>query len=51
MPIDFATPGNVEGGLDATMGQVMTLVHDLILRRDVCPSSSNASSCFNIRTY
>lgn len=39
MPIDFATPGNVEGGLDATMGQVMTLVHDLILRRDVCPSS------------
>ena len=50
-PIDFVTPGNVEGGLDATMGQVMTLVHDLILRRDVCPSSSNASSCFNIRTY
>ena len=43
MPIDFATPGNVEGGLDTTMGQVMTLVHDLILRRDVCLSFSNAS--------
>ncbi len=38
-PIDFANPGNVEGGLDATMGQVMTLVHDLILRRDVSRSS------------
>lgn len=37
-PIDFATPGSAEGGLDATMGQVMTLVHDLILRRDVCQS-------------
>ena len=40
MPIDFATPGNAEGGLDATMGQVMTLVHDMILRRDVCGSFS-----------
>ena len=37
-PIDFATPGNAEGGLDATMGQLMNLVHDLILRRDVCLS-------------
>ena len=37
-PIDFATPGNAEGGLDATMGQVMNLIHDLILRRDVCRS-------------
>ena len=34
-PIDFATPENAEGGLDATMGQVMNLVHDMILRRDV----------------
>ena len=35
-PIEFATPGNADGGLDATMGQVMNLVHDLVLRRDVC---------------
>ncbi|CAF9935604.1 MAG: hypothetical protein ALECFALPRED_006493 [Alectoria fallacina] len=33
-PIEFATPENAEGGLDATMGQVMNLVHDLVLRRD-----------------
>lgn len=33
-PIEFATPGNADGGLDATMGQVMNLVHDLVLRRD-----------------
>ena len=39
IPIDFATPGNADGGLDGTMGQVMTLVHDLILRRDACQSS------------
>ena len=35
-PIEFATPGNADGGLDATMGQVMNLVHDLVLRRDAC---------------
>ena len=34
-PIEFARPGQVEGGLDATMSQIMSLVHDLILRRDV----------------
>lgn len=39
-PIEFATPGSAEGGLDATMGQVMNLVHDLILRRDVRQHSS-----------
>lgn len=33
--IEFAAPGEVDGGLDATMSQVMNLVHDLILRRDV----------------
>ncbi|KAL9137006.1 MAG: hypothetical protein Q9175_001790 [Cornicularia normoerica] len=33
-PIEFATPSNADGGLDATMGQVMNLVHDLVLRRD-----------------
>lgn len=34
VPIEFATPSKVEGGTDATMAQVMNLVHDLILRRD-----------------
>ena len=34
--IEFATPAKAEGSLDATMGKVMNLVHDLILRRDVC---------------
>lgn len=50
VPIDFATPGNAEGGLDATMGQVMTLVHDMILRRDVCGSLSKPRGRCNIRT-
>ena len=35
MPIEFATPEKTEGGINATMTQVMNLVHDLILRRDV----------------
>ena len=35
-PIEFANPAKAEGGMDATMGKVMNLVHDLILRRDVC---------------
>ncbi len=34
-PIEFATPEKAEGGMNATMSQVMNLVHDLILRRDV----------------
>lgn len=34
-PITFANPEKTEGGVDATMSQVMNLVHDLILRRDV----------------
>lgn len=33
--IPFATPEQAEGGVDATMAQIMNLVHDLILRRDV----------------
>ena len=50
-PIEFATPSNAEGGLDATMGQVMNLVHDLILRRDVGQSSLVLKSWCNICTY
>ena len=38
-PIDFATPKETEGGVDAAMSQVMNLVHDLILRRDVSQKS------------
>lgn len=34
-PINFATPEKTEGGVDAAMSQIMNLVHDLILRRDV----------------
>lgn len=50
-PIEFANPGNAEGGLDATMGQVMSLVHDLILRRDVRQSSLKLESWCSICTY
>ena len=35
VPIEFAKPDSTEGGVNATMSQVMNLVHDLILRRDV----------------
>ena len=34
-PIEFANPEQAKGGLDGTMSEVMNLVHDLILRRDV----------------
>ena len=47
-PIDFATPGNTEGGVDGTMGQVMTLLHDLILRRDVSRSSLKSEIWCNV---
>lgn len=33
--IEFASPIKAEGGLDRTMAQILNLVHDLILRRDV----------------
>jgi len=33
--IDFSRPDKGEGGLEGTMGRVMSLVNDLILRRDV----------------
>ncbi|TVY36847.1 hypothetical protein LSUB1_G005248 [Lachnellula subtilissima] len=32
--IDFACPDKGEGGMEATMGKVMSIVNDLILRRD-----------------
>ena len=33
--IDFANPDSHNGGADATMGMIMSIVNDLILRRDV----------------
>lgn len=50
-PIEFATPDNTEGGLDATMGHVMNLVHDLILRRDVCQSLLKPESWCSMCAY
>ena len=50
-PIEFATPENAVGGLDATMGQVMNLVHDLVLRRDVCHFSTKSCSRCCICAY
>lgn len=37
-PIEFAHPSRGEGGKEATMAQIINLIHDLILRRDVCCS-------------
>jgi hypothetical protein len=34
-PIEFAHPSRAEGGKEATMAQVINLVHDLLLKRDV----------------
>ncbi len=34
--IDFCRPDKEEGGLETTMGRIMSVVNDLILRRDVC---------------
>lgn len=33
--IEFASPDNHEGGTEATMAQIINLVNDLVLRRDV----------------
>ncbi|KAI9043543.1 uncharacterized protein KD926_003313 [Aspergillus affinis] len=33
-PIDFAQPDNDEGGVATTMGKIINLVNDLVLRRD-----------------
>lgn len=35
-PIEFAHPSRGEGGKEATMAQIINLIHDLILKRDVC---------------
>ncbi|MCJ1379172.1 hypothetical protein MMC17_002272 [Xylographa soralifera] len=33
-PIEFAKPSKAEGGANATMAQIINLVHDMVLRRD-----------------
>lgn len=33
--VDFADPGRGHGGTVATMGRIISIVNDLILRRDV----------------
>ena len=35
-PIEFAKPSKAEGGANETMAKIINLVHDLVLRRDVC---------------
>ena len=35
-PIQFAHPSKAEGGKEVTMAQIINLVHDLVLKRDVC---------------
>jgi hypothetical protein len=34
--IDFSRPDKAEGGLESTMGRIMSVVNDLVLKRDVC---------------
>ena len=48
MPIEFATPEKAEGGVNATMSQVMNLVHDMTLRRDVSHFTSIRLAMFMI---
>ena len=36
-PIEFARPHKAKGGMEASMGQIIKLVHDMVLRRDVSP--------------
>jgi hypothetical protein len=46
--IEFARPEKGDGGLEGSMGRIMGVVNDLILRRDVgapsplCPPASDA---------
>ena len=34
-PIEFARPSKADGGKEVTMAQIINLVHDLVLKRDV----------------
>jgi hypothetical protein len=39
--IEFSRPAQGEGGVEGTMGRVMSVINDLILRRDACPSQNS----------
>ena len=41
--IEFARPDKGDGGVDGTMGRVISVVNDLILRRDVRPLPKSPS--------
>ena len=44
--IEFARPSKGEGGTEATLAQIINLVHDLILRRDVSTSSTGTLTAY-----
>jgi hypothetical protein len=44
--IEFAHPSRGEGGKEATMAQVINLVHDLLLKRDVLHTMSSYISLY-----
>ena len=35
-PLEFADPSKDEGGRESMMAKVINLIHDMVLRRDVC---------------
>ncbi len=43
--IDFANPGDNDGDASATMGRIVSVVNDLILRRDVSPPCAAVAPC------
>ena len=47
--INFARPDKDEGGMPATMGRIMSVINDLILRRDVRSLLSPACNTANNR--
>lgn len=46
-PIEFAHPSKGAGGKEATMAQIINLMHDLVLRRDVSPRPFLSRYCSN----
>jgi hypothetical protein len=49
-PIEFAQPSKAEGGANATTAQIINLIHDLVLRRDVSNQSTIATVIYLSRT-
>jgi hypothetical protein len=46
--VEFARPSKGEGGTEATMAQIINLVHDMIIRRDVRTSERTQKQGANI---